>query len=220
MKSVANVFLLGALISPMAFADLSGIDQIISPIMSFDASDSSVVIPQRVHSPQMKGMDCHYIIPATVTEIDKTLVSSWAKQAVIQMFTLDPSRVEKQLNKLQACFTDNGWASFNAALNQSQNIMTIKAAELKSSCDIDGDVGMEVLGSNQWKVEFPIQVLYKNATQNIIQYNHVTLFIMRKTSGELGINQVVVAPKVMPKMSESDTINADDATADDDDDED
>jgi hypothetical protein len=140
-------------------------------------------------------INCSYQIPAETQSIDQSLVITWSEKALTQAFDFDPNNIETQLQKLQACFTEQGWTGFNAALQKSGNIDAIKSKKLTVSSQIDGQVIVTEAKNNQWKINLPLQVVYQNDKEKVTQLLSVDLTVGRKTNGDLGITQMIAAPR-------------------------
>ena len=103
--------------------------------------------------------------------------------------------MDTQLEKLKPCFTDQGWQGFHDALDKSGNINAIKTQNVTVTSHIDGEVKINPVKENQWKVTLPMTILYQNDKEKLNQQLSVDLLIGRKTSGNLGIMQVIASPK-------------------------
>ncbi len=140
-------------------------------------------------------INCEYKIPAETKTIDQSLVLKWAAKAVTQAFDFDPNNLDSQLQKLQPCFTEQGWTGFNTALQKSGNLEAIKSQKLTVSSQIDGQVVVTEAKDNQWKINLPLQVVYQNEKEKVTQLLSVDLTIGRKITGDLGITQMIAAPR-------------------------
>nr|WP_241480505.1 DotI/IcmL family type IV secretion protein [Legionella norrlandica] len=117
------------------------------------------------------------------------------QKATTQSFDFEPNTVDSQLQKLQACFTDQGWQSFNSALQKSGNLDAIKSQSLHVSSQIDGQPQITEALGNQWKITLPLQVVYQNDKEKVTQLLNVNLTVGRKITGDLGINQMIATPR-------------------------
>ena len=99
------------------------------------------------------------------------------------------------MGSLKNCYTDQGWQGFNEALQKSGNITAIKSQNLTVSSQVDGDLKLNAIKDNQWKVTIPLQVVYQNDKEKLTQLLTVDLLIGRKISGDLGIIQMIAAPR-------------------------
>lgn len=138
-------------------------------------------------------IDCNYHIPADTSTVDQNMVLQWAQQATQQSFDFDHTSIDNQMTALKACFTDQGWQSFQDALNKSGNLNAIKSLQLMVSSMVDGQGTITVNKDNQWKVTVPLQIVYQNQKQKLTQYLNVDLIVGRKTNGDLGIMQIIAA---------------------------
>ena len=157
------------------------------------------------------AINCDYKIPAQTKTIDQTLILAWSQHAAIQAFQFDPNTVDAQLQKLQNCFTEQGWVGFNSALQKSGNIDAIKAQKLNVISNLDGTAQMTESKDNQWKVAVPLKVLYQNDKEQVNQLLNVNLTIGRKVNGDLGIMQVIAMPRIA--SANTDTSNPQPQTA-------
>ncbi len=140
-------------------------------------------------------INCDYKISSTIKTIEKPLVLTWSEKAAAQAFSFSPSDVDNQLQLLQSCFTDQGWVGFNNALQKSGNIEAIKNQHLSVTSRIDGTPQLTEIKENQWKASIPLQVLYQNDKEKVTQLLNIDLTIGRKTSGDLGIMQMIATPR-------------------------
>lgn len=99
------------------------------------------------------------------------------------------------MQKLQPCFTEQGWTGFSAALQKSGNIEAIKSQKLNVTSQIDGQTLITDTKDNQWKITLPIAVVYQNDKEKVSQLLSVDLTVSRKTNGDLGITQMIAAPR-------------------------
>ncbi len=137
------------------------------------------------------NVNCSYHIAANEHNIDPNLIKYWARNAAVQAFSYDPGTIDQQLLDLKACFTDQGYIGFKDAMQKSGNIETIKAQQLKVSSEAKQTIELSVLKNNQWKSTVNILVTYQNAKTNMSQAMHIDLLIGRKSSGDLGIMQMI-----------------------------
>lgn len=152
-------------------------------------------------------INCEYKIPAETKVIDKTLVLNWSEKATLQAFDFDATTLDGQLLKLQPCFTEQGWTGFNTALQKSGNLEAIKTQKLHVSSKIDGQTQITDVTDNQWKIAIPLQVLYQNDKEKVTQLLNVNLTIGRKTSGDLGIVQIIATPRPSTSRAAPNPIN-------------
>ncbi|MGL5742512.1 MAG: DotI/IcmL family type IV secretion protein [Legionella sp.] len=140
-------------------------------------------------------INCEYKIPATTKTIDQSLVLTWTEKAVTQAFDFDSNNLDTQLQKLQDCFTEQGWTGFNTALQKSGNLDAIKSQKLTVSSQVDWQVVVTEAKDNQWKLNVPLQVVYQNDKEKVTQLLSVDLTVGRKVTGDLGITQMIAAPR-------------------------
>lgn len=161
------------------------------------AADTSTVQPVTAAQPRTATpiMNCEYHIAAKTKKIDPNVISHWAEKAAMQSFDFSFSTIDTQLTTLKPCYTEQGWQSFNDALKQSGNIKAIKSQHLNVSSQRDGELKIMPLKENQWKVSLPLQVVYQNDKQRLTQLLAIDLVIGRKITGDLGIMQLIAAPR-------------------------
>lgn len=143
-------------------------------------------------------IDCNYRIPAETKTVDESVISTWAKKASVQSFEFNPTTIDQELVALKSCYTEQGWQGFNDALQKSGNINAIKSQHLSVNSQIDGDMKVNPVKDNQWKVTIPMQVVYQNDKDKLTQQLTVDLLIGRKVSGDLGIMQMIATPRQSP----------------------
>ncbi len=150
---------------------------------------------QVVESAQTTTIDCNYHIAPGAPFTDQAVVSKWADYAIAQSFDYDYENIDKKLEALKTCFTDLGWKSFNDALHKSGNIEAIKSQKLMVSSLIEGAKTITPIKENQWKINATLRVVYQNDKEKLVQPLVVDLIVGRKISGDLGIMQIIAAPK-------------------------
>jgi hypothetical protein len=139
-------------------------------------------------------INCDSHFPQETQSIDSTTIEAWAHQAAIQSFTLDHATLDNQLSQLKACYTDQGWQGFNDAMTKSGNMQAIKANQLTVTSETQNPASVAVIKENEWKVSLPLKVTYANKDQKIAQLLTIDLIINRKSSGDLGIVQLIATP--------------------------
>lgn len=162
-----------------------------------DAADNKAV-PETQLKPTTPAitMDCNYHIPPETVNIDPALILQWAEKATQQSFDLDHAMMSEQLIALKSCYTEQGWQSFNDALQKSGNMSAIKSEQLMVSSMVEGKPGLTTVNDKQWKINLPLQVVYQNNKEKLTQTLTIDLLIGRKSSGDLGIQQIIASPRV------------------------
>lgn len=140
-------------------------------------------------------INCDYKIPPQVKTVDQALVLNWAQNAVMQAFSFAPTTLDAQMEKLQACFTEQGWTGFSTALQKSGNLQAIKSQQLNVTAQIGGMTLVNEAKDNQWKLTVPIIVIYQNDKEKVSQLLSVDVTVNRKPDGDLGITQMIAAPR-------------------------
>jgi len=167
-----------------------------APPAPITGATGTAAAPSNPATPQTPSViDCHYRIPAETTNIDETTISTWVKKASVQSFDFNPASIDEELEALKSCYTDQGWQGFNDALQKSGNINAIKSQHLTVSSQVSGEVKINILKDNQWKVTVPMQVVYQNDKEKLTQKLTVDLLIGRKITGDLGIMQMIATPQ-------------------------
>lgn len=152
-------------------------------------------IPGAAPATSAPEINCDYKIPAQTKTVDQSTVLTWSQRAVIQAFSFAPDSLDAQMQKLQACFTEQGWTGFSTALQKSGNIEAIKSQRLTVTSQINGPVLVNEAKDNQWKLTLPVMVVYQNEKEKVSQLLSVDLTVSRKPSGDLGITQMIAAPR-------------------------
>ncbi|KTD60278.1 IcmL-like protein [Legionella santicrucis] len=152
-------------------------------------------------------INCDYKIPPETKKIDQSLVLTWSEKAVTQAFDFDPNNLDDQLQKLEPCFTEQGWTGFNTALQKSGNLEAIKSQKLTVSSQVMGQAIVTEAKENQWKLNLPLQVVYQNDKEKVTQLLSVDVTVGRKITGDLGIVQMIAAPRNTEKSPNSNTPN-------------
>lgn len=158
-------------------------------------------------APAQPVINCDYKIPAETKTIDQSLVLTWAENATTQAFDFEPASLDTQLQKLQSCFTTQGWEGFNTALQKSGNIDAIKTQNLTVSSQLDGQAQITSATENEWKITLPLQVVYQNDKEKVTQLLNVKVTIGRKITGDLGITQMIATPKTTVDLPKSNNTN-------------
>lgn len=151
--------------------------------------------PATTSTAQTKPVNCDFHIAASTTDISASLVADWAKMAAGRCFDFDYEKLDEQLAALKSCFTERGWQSFNEALQKSGNINAIRSEKLHVNGMPEGQEQVTALDTNQWKVEFPISVVYQNEQEKITQNLKMMMTIGRKPNGDFGIVQLIASPE-------------------------
>lgn len=144
---------------------------------------------------QTKPINCDFHLAADTSDITTSLVADWAKMAAGRCFDFDYEKLDEQLAALKGCFTERGWQSFNDALQKSGNINAIRSEKLHVNGMPEGQEQVTAIDANQWKVEFPISVVYQNEQEKITQNLKMMMTIGRKPNGDFGIVQLIASPE-------------------------
>ncbi|WP_133131052.1 DotI/IcmL family type IV secretion protein [Legionella yabuuchiae] len=152
--------------------------------------------PQPQADVRPQPMSCEYKIPPEKTDISDSLIKSWAEFATVKAFELDAPTLDQQMAVLEKCFTKQGWAGFQTALEKSGNLQAIRSQNLIVSSQVDGKTVVNPAKENQWKVTIPLEVVYQNQQQRLTQLLSVDVLIGRTVTGDLGIMQMIAIPRV------------------------
>ncbi len=140
------------------------------------------------------AITCTTRIPAA-TKVNPQTLSAWAEKAAVQSFDFSYATMDAQFNDLKRCYTDEGWKGFYDALKKSGNIQAIRNQKLTVSSQVNGEIKINPIKENQWKVTLPLQVVYQNDKEKLTQLLVIDLLVGRKINGDLGILQIIAAPK-------------------------
>ena len=164
------------------------------PVAAVNNTISPATSPSAEVPSQPIVINCKYHIPTNTTTIEQSIISTWASKAVVQSFEFNPASIDAELNELKSCYTDQGWQGFNDALQKSGNIESFKKQGLTVSSLVEGELKVNPVKDNQWKVSVPLQVVYQNDKEKLTQKLNVDLLVGRKMSGDLGIMQMIAIP--------------------------
>ncbi|HAT9609381.1 TPA: type IV secretion protein IcmL, partial [Legionella pneumophila subsp. pneumophila] len=151
----------------------------------------NIQLKQPEQSKPKETVSCHYKIPEETIKTDKNIILQWAEHAATQSFAFDFTSIESQLNKLQSCYTENGWIEFNSAMMKSGNIEAIKMQRLTMTSEVNGVAEFIETRENHWIIALPLKVTYKNDTMRVSQLLNIQLTVGRKTNGEFGVIQLI-----------------------------
>jgi hypothetical protein len=157
-------------------------------------------------------INCEYKMPKKTAQVDPALVLSWAEKATIQSFNFDVAKLDEQLEALKNCYTEQGWKGFNDALQKSGNLESIKGQQFNVNSQMDGEAQFVDKKDNQWKIMLPVQVTYQNSKEKLTQSLSVTVLVGRKSSGDLGIMQLVAMsrnPTPEPQVTTTPPVSTD-----------
>ncbi|MBL7525130.1 DotI/IcmL family type IV secretion protein [Legionella bononiensis] len=132
-------------------------------------------------------INCDGTIQETASKIDPDYVLIWAKHAITQSFNFNSPSLDSQLQKLQSCYTEQGWLEFSTALQKSGNLEAMRSLNIKMSSEPVGSPQLILSKDEQWVITLPIKVAYQNNQSTISQLLDIKLTIGRKNTGDLGI---------------------------------
>lgn len=189
MKKIFLACSLSSVISFTAFAD-PAIQEAIK------TEDTHSTQPQNMPfnvqtTNNIQPIDCNYTFPKDTNKIDTALINKWAEKVAAQAFTFDAEHLNSQIEKLNICFTTQGWQSFKDALKKSGNLEAITKQNLTVSAIIEGNAYLKDEKNNEWKVIVPLNVVYQNQEQKLTQKLKVELLISKQDHGNLGIMQII-----------------------------
>ncbi|HHT9843138.1 TPA: DotI/IcmL family type IV secretion protein [Legionella pneumophila] len=158
--------------------------------------DSQNIQPKQAEQSQSKGVvSCQYKIPEEIIKTDKNIILQWAEYAAMKSFHFDYTALEAELKELESCYTEKGWSEFNAAMDKSGNLNAIKTQRLTMNSQIDGQARLIESQDNQWKIQLPLKVIYKNDRTQVSQFLDIQLIVGRKMNDEFGIVQLIAVLK-------------------------
>ncbi|KTD42236.1 DotI/IcmL family type IV secretion protein [Legionella parisiensis] len=132
-------------------------------------------------------IDCDYKTPVEIKNVSQAIILAWAEHAATQSFNFDSKSIDEQLQKLQSCYTKQGWDEFINAIEKSGNIQAFKTQKLSATSQIDGVPQLIESRDNKWTLTLPLKINYQFQNSSAIQLLKVDLTIGRKSTGELGI---------------------------------
>ncbi|MDP1602929.1 MAG: DotI/IcmL family type IV secretion protein [Legionella sp.] len=182
--------------STQAVAPVTTTTQTVVPVTTTTQTVAPATTSPTVVPATTQPIDCNYRIPAETARVEQSLVTQWAEKATQQSFDFDHGTMDQQLTTLKACYTEQGWQSFNDALQKSGNMHAIQTQKLMVNGLVDGKSIITEIKENQWKLTIPLQVVYQNEKEKLTQLLSVDLIVGRKTSGDLGIMQIIASPRV------------------------
>ena len=129
-------------------------------------------------------------------------ILQWANQAAIAAFSYNFVNYRTELQASSGFFTAEGWDQFLKALDDSNNLVAVKAKKLiVSAVATKAPVILQkglLNGRYAWRVQMPILVTYQSASEFSQQSNVVTMLISRVSTLNsprgIGISQFVVGP--------------------------
>lgn len=129
-------------------------------------------------------------------------VLQWANQAAIAAFSYNFVNYRTELQASSGFFTAEGWDQFLKALQDSNNLLAVKAKKLiVSAVATKAPVILQkglLNGRYAWRVQMPLLVTYQSASEFSQQNNIVTILISRVSTLNsprgIGISQFVVGP--------------------------
>lgn len=161
---------------------------------SVQVTQPTTAAAETTSKPLSIPVDCLYQL-STTAPISDVELTQWAQQAAIKSFDYSFDKMDSQLQNLKSCFTDQGWLGFSDALKQSGNLVAIKAQQLTVSSEIEGQLQIDPFKNNQWKITVPLKVVYQNTQEKFIQSLTVEMIVTKKSATQLGIVQLIAAPK-------------------------
>jgi intracellular multiplication protein IcmL len=127
-------------------------------------------------------------------------ILQWANQASIACFSYNFVNYHEELLAASSYFTNEGWQQFMDALQQSNNLESVKSKKLiVSAVATRAPIILQkgvLNGSFSWRIQMPILVTYQSASEFTQQNNVVTMLITRISTLQsprgIGISQFVV----------------------------
>lgn len=129
-------------------------------------------------------------------------ILQWANQAAIAAFSYNFVNYRTELQASSGFFTAEGWDQFLQALQDSNNLLAVKAKKLiVSAVATKAPVILQkglLNGRYAWRVQMPLLVTYQSASEFSQQNNVVTMLVSRESTLNsprgIGISQFVVGP--------------------------
>ncbi len=142
------------------------------------------------------------LFPLNEPNQSDSAVLQWANQAAIASFSYNFVNYRTELQASSGFYTAEGWDQFLKSLQDSNNLLAVKASKLvvsavATSAPIILQKGV-LNGQYTWMVQMPMLVRYQSASEFSEQNNVVTIRVTRVSTLNsprgIGISQFVVAP--------------------------
>lgn len=115
------------------------------------------------------------IVPLVEAYQSTDFVLNWAKNAVLDIYSLDFVTWRKSLQDIAVYFTLKGYADFMVALQDSTNLEAIKAKKQVVTAEATGPLVLIRQGIYRtdaaiysWDIQMPIKITYQNSENEII----------------------------------------------------
>ncbi len=142
------------------------------------------------------------LFPLNEPNQSDSAVLQWANQAAIASFSYNFVNYRTELQASSGFYTAEGWDQFLKSLQDSNNLLAVKASKLvvsavATSAPVILQKGV-LNGRYTWMVQMPLLVRYQSASEFTEQNNVVTIRVTRVSTLNsprgIGIAQFVVAP--------------------------
>ncbi|MBV6632838.1 MAG: type IVB secretion system apparatus protein IcmL/DotI [Alphaproteobacteria bacterium] len=142
------------------------------------------------------------MVPRSEPMLTQSAILTWAGKAATDSFTFDFVNFREQLQEAANAFTPDGWRSFLKALEDSRNLEAVRERKLIVNAALQGAPVIltegVVNGVYSWRIEMPIVVAYRSATDVQRQNLLVNMTVSRVPTLEfpegVGITQFVARP--------------------------
>ncbi|MEM6903052.1 MAG: type IVB secretion system apparatus protein IcmL/DotI, partial [Pseudomonadota bacterium] len=142
------------------------------------------------------------MVPRSEPMLTQSAILTWAGKASTDAFTFDFVNFREQLQEAAVAFTPDGWRSFLKALEDSRNLEAVRERKLIVNAALQGAPVIltegVVNGVYSWRIEMPIVVAYRSATDVQRQNLLVNMTVSRVPTLEypegVGITQFVARP--------------------------
>ncbi len=143
------------------------------------------------------------LYPLSEPVVTKSSLLDWASQAVIATFNFDYVNYRKKLQEASSYYTPSGWRAFEAELQSTKNLDTVRAQKLIASAVVTGQpviVDERVInGRYAWRIQMPILITYESSSQSYQQPVTITLVVTRvstlQTPKGIAIAQLIGAER-------------------------
>lgn len=119
---------------------------------------------------------------------DPAIVSGWAEQAVMSVYSLDYVTWRQSLQGVEGYFTTRGYQDFLAALKASTNLEAVKNKKQVVSAAITGASKITRAGqinANEpysWDIQIPVTITYQNSAGEVIKQVGMVLMLVERAS--------------------------------------
>lgn len=144
----------------------------------------------------LEHFNCFSRMPNGAEQVKVEFVKKWSAFINKAAFNIPLHNIERHMDNIHSCFSNDGWTEFTNAMNRSGNIVLVQSRQYIGTSSVEGHISVtHQENSTTWETKTPLLVVYSNKQNRVSQRLTIHLRLQEEFDGQLRITQVVGIPR-------------------------